>query len=159
MYCNWNLLTFCQFWRHSCNSQGLETFVTTQQLQRSCGPMDKASDYESGDCRFESCQDHKTFKLLILSADVVMTQEISRPRQFFLFSLFIFLYCPSRNQAGNPPWFRSTHVVSCRDLKAEGYAFLCQAGVFATGEIRQDIKFAAFWCLFLTTIKVDPESW
>ena len=21
-----------------------------------CGPMDKASDYESGDCRFESCQ-------------------------------------------------------------------------------------------------------
>ena len=24
---------------------------------RSCGPMDKASDYESGDCRFESCQD------------------------------------------------------------------------------------------------------
>ena len=23
---------------------------------RSCGPMDKASDYESGDCRFESCQ-------------------------------------------------------------------------------------------------------
>ena len=25
--------------------------------RRSCGPMDKASDYESGDCRFESCQD------------------------------------------------------------------------------------------------------
>ena len=24
-----------------------------------CGPTDKASDYESGDCRFESCQDHK----------------------------------------------------------------------------------------------------
>ena len=24
---------------------------------RSCGPMDKASDYKSGDCRFESCQD------------------------------------------------------------------------------------------------------
>ena len=23
---------------------------------RSCGPMDKASDYESGDCRFEACQ-------------------------------------------------------------------------------------------------------
>ena len=22
-----------------------------------CGPTDKASDYESGDCRFESCQD------------------------------------------------------------------------------------------------------
>ena len=41
------------------------------------------------------------------------------------------LYCPSRNQAG----------------------------VFATGEIRQNIKFADFWCVFLTKIKVDPESW
>ena len=27
----------------------------------SCGPMDKAIDYESGDCRFESCQDHMVF--------------------------------------------------------------------------------------------------
>ena len=34
-----------------------------------------------------------------------------------------------------------------------------QAGVFATGEIRQNIKFAAFWSVFLTKIKVDPESW
>ena len=33
-----------------------------------------------------------------------------------------------------------------------------QAGVFATGEIRRNIKFAAFWCVFLTKIKVDPES-
>ena len=31
---------------------------------RSCGPMDKASDYESGDCRFESCQDQNCFVLL-----------------------------------------------------------------------------------------------
>ena len=34
-----------------------------------------------------------------------------------------------------------------------------QAGIFATGEIRQNIKFAAFWCVFLTKKKVDPESW
>ena len=34
-----------------------------------------------------------------------------------------------------------------------------QAGLFATGEIRQNVKFAAFWCVFLTKIKVDPESW
>ena len=34
-----------------------------------------------------------------------------------------------------------------------------QAGLFATGEIRQNIKFAAFWCVLLTKIKVDPESW
>jgi hypothetical protein len=28
-----------------------------QLMQRSCGTMDKASDYKSEDCRFESCQD------------------------------------------------------------------------------------------------------
>ena len=47
----------------------------------------------------------------------------------FLFLNYI--YCPSRNQAG----------------------------VCATGEIRQQVKFAAFWCVFLTKIKVDTESW
>ena len=26
-----------------------------------CGPTDKASDYESGDCRFESCQGQSFF--------------------------------------------------------------------------------------------------
>ena len=30
---------------------------------------------------------------------------------------------------------------------------------FATGKISQNIKFAAFWCFFLTRKKVDPESW
>ena len=33
------------------------------------------------------------------------------------------------------------------------------AGVSATGKIRPKIKFAAFWCVFLTKIKVHPESW
>ena len=33
-----------------------------------------------------------------------------------------------------------------------------QPGLFATGEIRQNIKFAAFWCVLLTKIKVGPES-
>ena len=32
-------------------------------------------------------------------------------------------------------------------------------GTFATGKIRPNIKFASFWCVFLTKIKVDPESW
>ena len=32
-------------------------------------------------------------------------------------------------------------------------------GLFATGEIRRNIKFAAFWCVFLTKNKVDTESW
>jgi hypothetical protein len=29
--------------------------------QRFCGAMDNASDYESEDCRFESCQDRNVF--------------------------------------------------------------------------------------------------
>ena len=33
------------------------------------------------------------------------------------------------------------------------------AGVSATGKLRPNIKFAAFGCVFLTKIKVDPESW
>ena len=33
------------------------------------------------------------------------------------------------------------------------------AGVSATGKIRLKIKFAAFCCVLLTKIKVDPESW
>ena len=33
------------------------------------------------------------------------------------------------------------------------------AGVSDTGKIRPDIKFAAFWCVFLTKIRVNPESW
>ena len=39
---------------------------------RSCGPMDRASDYESGDCRFESCQD-QTFLLRCLQLCLVAT--------------------------------------------------------------------------------------
>ena len=32
-----------------------------------CGPTDKASDYESGDCRFESCQGQHFFHLIFFS--------------------------------------------------------------------------------------------
>ena len=32
-------------------------------------------------------------------------------------------------------------------------------GTFSTGKIRRINKFVAFWCVFLTTMKVDPESW
>ena len=34
-----------------------------------------------------------------------------------------------------------------------------QAGTIPAGEIRRNVKFAAFWCVFLTKRKVDPESW
>ena len=33
------------------------------------------------------------------------------------------------------------------------------AGTIPKGKIRQNIKFGAVWCVFLTKIKVDPESW
>ena len=49
----------------------------------------------------------------------------------FVWESLFFVYCPSRNQAG----------------------------VFATGEISRNIKFAAFWYVFLTKKKVDHESW
>jgi hypothetical protein len=32
-------------------------------------------------------------------------------------------------------------------------------GIIGTGKIRPNIKFGAYWCVFLTKIKVDPESW
>ena len=41
------------------------TFVSIIHIpstHRSRGPMDKAPDYESGDCKFESCRDHNFLK-------------------------------------------------------------------------------------------------
>ena len=32
-------------------------------------------------------------------------------------------------------------------------------GTIPVAKIRRNAKFAAFWCVFLTKIKVDPESW
>ena len=50
-----------------------------------------------------------------------------------------------------PAWSDHIRLINCPSRN--------QAGIFATGEIRQNVKFAAFWCVFLTKIKVDPESW
>jgi hypothetical protein len=36
---------------------GGRVMIVTNFDRRSCGAMDNASDYESEDCRFESCQD------------------------------------------------------------------------------------------------------
>ena len=47
-----------------------------------CGPTDKASDYESGDCRFESCQG-QLFKNIFPSQlyfEIVCMTKIMRPR-------------------------------------------------------------------------------
>ena len=38
-----------------------------------CGPMDKASDYESGDCRFESCQSQKLFLTIFCSLSLIFS--------------------------------------------------------------------------------------
>ena len=35
--------------------------LSHQCTHRSRDPMDKAPDYESGDCKFESCRDHKFY--------------------------------------------------------------------------------------------------
>ena len=46
-----------------------------------CGPTDKASDYESGDCRFESCQGQKHF------FNVYVTKTLKTTILFPLFTL------------------------------------------------------------------------
>ena len=49
---------------------GIDSIVGKQQFDSmswSCGQMDKASDNESGDCRFESCQGHTFFFLTFMS--------------------------------------------------------------------------------------------
>ena len=46
----------CTGFGGSVNQAGLGQMFGLVLVQRSCGPTDKASDYESGDCRFESCQ-------------------------------------------------------------------------------------------------------
>jgi hypothetical protein len=47
------------------NGMGSVTKMTgLYKYQRSCGAMDNASDYESEDCRFESCQDRNHLLLL-----------------------------------------------------------------------------------------------
>ena len=42
-------------------------------VMRVCGAMDNASDYESGDCRFESCQTRIFFIFFLLKLmDIVL---------------------------------------------------------------------------------------
>ena len=63
---NWCIFVpSCRFrtccFNFGCNVVKLGFSRAPRQCKRSCGPMDKASDYESGDCRFESCQDQTFF--------------------------------------------------------------------------------------------------
>ena len=61
--------------------------VLQGQCKRSCGPMDKASDYESGDCRFESCQDQTFFLQRYLEIwDTTVEAVIAQKALIFLSS-------------------------------------------------------------------------
>ena len=46
-----------------CNTQNTLWWVSSPHQVRSCGLMDKAPDFGSGDCRFESCHDRFCFLL------------------------------------------------------------------------------------------------
>ena len=48
-----------------------------QPVRRPCGPMDKASVYGTGDCRFESYQGHFNFdsKCEVSSSDVCLSRR------------------------------------------------------------------------------------
>ena len=48
-----------------------------------CGPTDKASDYESGDCRFESCQGQHFCISLFYSIEEQLTKTKSPTRMGF----------------------------------------------------------------------------
>ena len=47
----------------------------------------------------------------------------------------------------------------CRDYHPLDCTPRNHQGTIAAGKIRRNVKFAAFWCVFLTKIKVYPESW
>ncbi len=48
-------------WRFGRGQRNSIKVIASYRLRRSCGAMDNASDYESEDCRFESCQDRYSF--------------------------------------------------------------------------------------------------
>ena len=99
--------------------------------------MVKVQEHEESDK--EEYDDKRTFEGLQKIANTIFNYiQFTTDKQFShvekmcaILDLQVFIDCPSRNQAG----------------------------ALATGEIRRKIKFVAFLCVFLTKIKVDPESW
>ena len=65
-------LTFIQFTRLNC---------------RECGLMDKAPDFGSGDCRFESCHSRINDRLFLLIA-LIIKKLYNSLSSYFLFSHF-----------------------------------------------------------------------
>ena len=43
--------------------------------------MDKAPDYESGDCKFESCRDHNFYNYLFVYINYIVAQCPDRAQQ------------------------------------------------------------------------------
>ena len=70
-------------------------------------------------------------RLLVGSGLIPLNIELQQGNRTVCYGHTDVVYCPSRNHAG----------------------------VSATGRTWQNIKIAAFWCVFLTKIKVDPEIW
>ena len=83
----------------------------TCDLQRPCGPMDKASDYESGDCRFESCQGQIFFKIFsIWLSESFIWFKRKATESFLLESFPNFSYVTSQEVAwpsGLRRWFKA----------------------------------------------------
>ena len=78
-------------------------------------------------------------------------------------SIFFILNCPIVNKicAAIDNFFQKNTEIFGR--KNHSLGINCTSrnnqGPFATGNIRRNIKFVAFLCVFLTKIMVDPESW
>ena len=79
-------------------------------------------------------------------------RRINSVRKKVLF-LKNFYYSPEKNS------LRGEHILLTLFNNTIHCTSRNNQGPFAKGKIRWNNKLAAFWCVFLTKIKVDPESW
>ena len=61
------------------NIFNLQSLIIFQEKQRPRGPMDKASAYRAGDCRFESCRGHLAICNCQFAASSAMAQRATPP--------------------------------------------------------------------------------
>ena len=76
------IINFNSTYGHSMLMEFIIEQILSRQQDRPRGPMDKAPDFESGDCRFESCRGRISFFLVLARAfydDDAMCFYIIRP--------------------------------------------------------------------------------
>ena len=79
--------------------QRFELLYSLQQrlISRECGLMDKAPDFGSGDCRFESCHSRIYDHLFLLVALFIKNIYIILLQVFFCFHIFSWFLSPPKS--------------------------------------------------------------